>query len=163
MKLSADSFPKVVHPLFRFFHVDFDPQRPPSNIEVVLASVVAIVGSLVADWLLVVAGTRVFPSIKGYGHFQFSDYSKLTVIGVVIACIGWPIVARVSSKARYLFTQMAVVVTIVLLAPDYYIWYQGAPTKAIFVLVLMHLAIALVTYFSLVVLAPVRRRRGPAR
>lgn len=163
MKLSAENFPRFTHPILRYFHVDFEPRRPPSTTEVVIASLVAIIGSLVADWLIVLAGTHVFPSTKGYVHFQFSDYAKLTVIGVVIACLGWPIVARVSSKARFLFGQMAVVVTFVLLAPDYYIWYQGAATKAVIVLVVMHVAIAVVTYYSLVVLAPVRRRRGQVR
>ena len=43
--------------------------------------------------------------------------------------------------------------------PDVYIWYRGQPAKAVLVLMCMHLAIAVVTYRSLVVLAPVRRQR----
>ena len=54
---------------------------------------------------------------------------------------------------------MAVVVTIVLLLPDAAIWYLGQPAAGVFVLVWMHLAIAVVTYLSLVLLAPVRSRR----
>jgi hypothetical protein len=42
----------------------------------------------------------VFPSTKGYGHFQFSDYAKLTIIGVIIACVAWPIVTRIYSAHR---------------------------------------------------------------
>ena len=38
----------------------------------------------------VVIGTAIFPATKGYVHFRFSDYAKLTVIGVVIACLAWP-------------------------------------------------------------------------
>jgi hypothetical protein len=46
--------------------------------------------------ILVTIGTAVFPSTKGYVHFQFSDYAKLTIIGVVIACLAWPVVTRIS-------------------------------------------------------------------
>jgi hypothetical protein len=142
--------------------VDFEPPRPPHNGEVVLASLVAIVGSLVADMALVAIGTRVFPSVKNYGHFRFSDYSKLTVIGVVIACGAWPIVTRISSLPRWLFFRMAIVVTIVLLAPDVYIWHQGQPAKGVVVLMCMHLAIALVSYNALVHIAPTHRFRPQA-
>jgi len=51
-------------------------------------------------------------------------------------------------------------VTMVLLLPDVAIWYLGQPATAVFVLVWMHLAIALVTFLALVTLAPVRSRRG---
>jgi hypothetical protein len=27
-------------------------------------------------------------------HFQIRDYAKLTVIGVAIACLAWPVVMR---------------------------------------------------------------------
>jgi hypothetical protein len=119
---------------------------------------VALVGSLVADRILVAVGVAVFPSTKGYGHFQFSDYAKLTVIGVLIACVAWPLVARVSSSPRWLFARLAVLVTIVLLAPDAYIWLiQGQSGRAVLVLVWMHVAIALVTYNALVRLAPTGR------
>ncbi len=129
----------------------------------VLASLVAVIGSLVADMALVAVGKKVFPSVKDYVHFQFSDYSKLTVIGVVIACVGWPIVARISSRPRWLFYRMAIVVTLVLLAPDLYIWHQGQPAKGVMVLMCMHVAIALVTYNALVRIAPTHRYRTHAR
>jgi H+/Cl- antiporter ClcA len=164
MKLHIEDFPKVVQPVLRYFHVDFDPRRPPSGAEVALASLVAVVGSLVVDMALVAVGTRLFPSVRNYGHFHFSDYAKLTVVGVVIACVAWPIVVRISSKPRWLFFRMAIVVTIVLLAPDVYIWHQGQPAKGVVVLMCMHLAIALVTYNALVRIAPTHRhrRRTPA-
>jgi hypothetical protein len=137
-------------------HIDFAPRhRQPSWLRVLIASVTAIVGSLVADALLVVIGQAVFPSTKGYGHFQFPDYAKLTVIGVIIACIGWPIVTRVSSRPRWLFGLSAIVVTLVLFLPDVYILLGGAPGKAVAVLLVMHVAIAVVTYYSLVGIAPV--------
>jgi hypothetical protein len=140
--------------------VDFAPtHRPPSGARVVLATVVSLVGSLAADALLVTIGEAVFPSTKGYGHFRFSDYSKLTIIGVIIACVAWPIVTRISSAPRWLFFRLAIVVTLVLLLPDVYILKQGQPPRAVAVLMCMHLAIAVVTYNALVRLAPVRPRR----
>lgn len=159
MNLNPERLPEGVRRLLALVHVDFRPLRQPSLGEVVFASVVAIVGSLVADMILATLGQKVFPSTRGYAHFQFSDYATLTVIGVVIACVGWPIVSRVTSRPKWLFLRLAVLVTIVLLAPDAFIWFQGQPAKAVGVLVLMHLAIAIVTYESLVVLAPVRRLR----
>jgi hypothetical protein len=68
----------------------------PSTIRLVLATAVSIGLSLGADAALVAIGTRVFPSTRGYGHFQFQDYAKLTVIGIVIAAAAWPAVTRVS-------------------------------------------------------------------
>jgi hypothetical protein len=63
-------------------NVDLAPRHAqPAPVRVAAATVASIVGSLLADALLVVIGEAVFPSTKGYQHFQFSDYSKLTVIG----------------------------------------------------------------------------------
>jgi hypothetical protein len=141
--------------------VDFAPaHRPPSGARVLLASLAALVGSLLADAALVAIGEAVFPPTKGYVHFQFDDYSKLTIIGVIIACAAWPIVTRISSAPRWLFFRLAIVVTVVLLLPDVYILHQGQPPRAVAVLMCMHLAIALVTYNALVRLAPVRPQRA---
>jgi hypothetical protein len=126
---------------------------------VVLATVVAVAGSLLADAALVAIGQAVFPSTKGYVHFQFPDYAKLTVVGVVVACLAWPVVARISSAPRWLFLRLAVLVTVVLLLPDVWLLLKGEPGLAVLVLMVMHLAIAVVTYNSLVHLTPVRRRR----
>jgi hypothetical protein len=140
--------------------LDFAPRhRQPSTGRVVVAAVVALVGSLVVDAILVAVGTHVFPSTKGYVHFKFSDYGKLTTIGVIGACIGWPIVTRVSSAPRWLYFRLAILVTLVLLLPDVWILAHGAPLKAVFVLVLMHLAIAVVTYNAMVRIAPVTEVR----
>jgi hypothetical protein len=139
------------------FRVDFTPaHRQPSTASVLVATVASIVGSLAVDALLVVIGQAVFPSTKGYAHFQFSDYSKLTVIGVVIACLAWPVVTRISSEPRWLFVRMAVAVTLVLWLPDVYILALGQPPRAVAVLFLMHLAIAVVTYNCLVRIARTR-------
>src|SRR5580704_5408706 len=147
--------------------IDFSPpHRPPEWWRVVVATVLSIALSLAADAALVAIGTRVFPATKGYGHFQFHDYAKLTVIGVLIACAAWPVVARLSSAPRWLFFRLAIAVTLVLFVPDLYIWHQGQPAQAVLVLMAMHVAIALVTYNLLVRLAPVRalsrERQGPA-
>jgi hypothetical protein len=126
---------------------------------VLLVTVVSLVGSLAADAALVAIGEAAFPSTKGYVHFQFHDYAKLTIIGVIIACVAWPIVTRISSAPRWLFCRLAILVTLVLWLPDLYILKQGQPAKAVAVLMCMHLAIALVTYNALVHLAPVRARQ----
>ena len=121
----------------------------------------SIGGSLAADAALVAIGTRVFPSTKGYVHFQFHDYARLTIIGVVIACVAWPVVCRVSSAPRWLFFRLAILVTVVLLLPDLYILHQGQPARAVCILMLMHLAIGVITYNVLVHLAPPRKRPAP--
>ena len=87
----------------KWSRIDFSPaHRQPQWWRVGLATVLAIALSLAADAALVAIGTRLFPATKGYVHFQFSDYAKLTVLGVVIACAGWPIVTRISSAPRWL-------------------------------------------------------------
>jgi len=137
--------------------VDLSPRhRQPSAVAVVLATVASLVLCLLADWLLAKAAVAVFPATKGYVHFQFSDYAKLTIIGVIIACIGWPVVARVTSDPRWVFFRLAILVTIVLLLPDLYIWVKGQPGHAVLFLSCMHLAIAVITYNLLVRVAPVR-------
>jgi len=118
------------------------------------------------DAVLVKIGTTVFPSTHGYVHFRVSDYGKLTVIGVLIACAAWPIVSRITSTPRWLFVRMAVAVTLVLWLPDVWLLLRGQPPEAVAVLMAMHLAIALVTYNALVHLAPARSaasRAGAAR
>ncbi len=143
--------------------VDFAPRhRQPSGGRVVLATILSIAGSLAADALLVVIGEAVFPSTKGFVHFQFSDYGKLTVVGVIIACVAWPIVTRISSAPRWLFFRLAILVTLVLWVPDLYILHLGESARAVAVLMLMHLAIAVVTYNLLVHVAPVRPAAGGA-
>jgi bacteriorhodopsin len=143
--------------------VDFpaDPAHP-RPLWVAVASATAIAGSLAADALLVAIGTAVFPATKGYTHFRFSDYGKLTVIGVIIACVAWPMVTWVSSRPRPLFFRLAIVVTVVLWIPDVWILKQGQPVRAVLVLMVMHVAIALVTYNALVHLAPARPSAAPS-
>ena len=153
--------PDVTDRVLSWARIDFSPpHRPPAWWRVALATVLAIAGSLAADAALVAIGTHLFPATNGYVHFQFDDYAKLTVIGVLIACAAWPIVARVSSAPRWLFFRLAIAVTLVLFLPDVYIWHQGQSAQAVAVLMAMHVAIALITYNLLVHLAPVRAPVG---
>ncbi len=146
--------------LFDYAQIDFKPQhRPPKTAAVAIATLIAIVGSLIADALLVAIGKAVFPSTKNYEHFHFSSYSKLTIIGVIFAGIGWPIIARICVHPRWLYFRLAIVVTAVLLLPDLYLLIKGNSVSAVFILVLMHFAIAIVTYNAMVRLAPARHRR----
>jgi uncharacterized membrane protein YraQ (UPF0718 family) len=162
--------PPWLNRVLKLARVDFAPaHRQPSAIRVLVALVVAIAGSLAADALLVLIAAALFPSTKGYVHFQFHDYAKLTIVGVVIACAAWPVVTRVSSAPRWLFFRLAILVTLVLWLPDLYILDLGQPARAVAVLIVMHLAIALVTYNSLVHIAKVQplarsgaHARGPA-
>jgi hypothetical protein len=160
----ATGLPPSLERALGLVRVDFAPARPqPSAARVVIASVLSIAGSLAADAVLVVIGTAIFPATKGYVHFQFSDYAKLTVIGVVIACLAWPVVTRITSEPRWLFFRMAIAVTLVLWLPDLYILANGQPPKAVAVLIVMHLAIAVVTYNCLVRIARVKTTGAAGR
>lgn len=139
------------------------PHRAPALSRLVVATAVALIGSLVADALLVAIGTAIFPATKGYEHFRFFDYAALTVVGVLIACAGWPIVARFTAAPRWLFFRLAIVVTLVLFLPDVWLLIKGASIDAVGILMAMHVAIAVVTYNALVRLAPVRARRNRRR
>jgi hypothetical protein len=147
--------------VFRLARIDLEPDhRTPEPWRLVVATIVALGSSLAADAALVAIGEAVFPRTSHYGHFQVADYSKLTVIGVLVACAGWPVVVRVSSAPRWLFVRLAVAVTLVLWLPDLYLVHLGQPPRAVAVLMVMHLAIALVTYNALVRIAPPRSSSG---
>jgi hypothetical protein len=108
----------------------------------------------------VAIGTAVFSSTQGYVHFQFHDYARLTIVGVLIACVAWPIVTRITSSPRWLFFRLAILVTLVLFVPDLWLLVKHQPPQAVGVLMTMHLAIALVTYNALIRVAAVRPRRA---
>ena len=143
--------------------IDFWPaHRQPRWSRVAVATALAILLSLAADALLVVAGKAVFPATKGFGHYQFESYGKLTVIGVLIGCAAWPVVTRICAAPRWLFIRLAVLVTLVLFVPDVYIWMKGQSGQGVLVLMAMHVAIAVITYNLLVHVAPVRAPRRHA-
>jgi hypothetical protein len=123
---------------------------------VIAATAAALAGSLSADVILVKIGTAIFPATRNYANFRFSDYARLTIIGVLIACVAWPVVTRISPWPRWLFLRLAIMVTLFLWLPDIYILHAGQPASAVAVLMVMHLAIALVTYNCLVYIAEVK-------
>lgn len=155
------SGPPLVDRVLALCRVDLNPtgHRQPSPARLVVATVLSVAGSLAADALLVLIAQHVFPSTRGYVHFRFGDYATLTVIGVLIACAGWPVVIRLTSAPRWVLARLAVLVTLVLWLPDLYILHQGQPGRAVGTLMVMHLAIALVTYNVLVRVAPPRSPR----
>lgn len=147
----------MLKPLLSLARVDFAPShRQPSPPRVLAATLASIAGSLLADAAIVGISKALMPSTKGYAHFEFADYAKLTVIGVVTACIAWPLVTRACAAPRWLFLRLAVLVTLVLLLPDVYILYKGQPGDGVGALMVMHLAIGLVTYNALVRIAPIQ-------
>ena len=155
----ASRLPAPLERVLELFHIDFAPtHRQPSSVRVAVATVVSVVGSLLADAALVAIATAAFPSTKGYVHFRFSDYGKLTVVGVVIAALAWPVVTRISSAPRWLYLRLAVLVTLVLWLPDIWILAKGQPAHAVAVLMLMHLAIAVITYQCVVRIAKVQEQ-----
>jgi hypothetical protein len=154
--------PPTLQRILVHLHVDFAPgHRQPSALRLGIATLVALAGSLLVDVVLVKIGVAVFPSTHGYVHFRFSDYAKLTVIGVLVACVAWPVVTRISSAPRWLFLRLAVLVTLVLWLPDLMILAKGQPAKAVAVLMVMHVGIALVTYNALVRIAGVEEAKRP--
>jgi hypothetical protein len=159
-----DRLPPEVQRWLELAKVDLDVRRePPSWARWVLALIVANVGSLISDAILVAIGTTIFPSTRGLVHFQPTDYGKLTLIGVTIACVGWPVVTRISSQPRWVFLRLAVLVTLVLWLPDLWILVHGEPIRGVGVLMLMHLSFASITYNTLVRLAPLGRSSKPSR
>jgi hypothetical protein len=145
----------VVNRVMAFARIDLTHARGRVSIpRAVAATVVAVAACLVGDAVLVAIGTAIFPSISGYPHFHFSSYGKLTVIGVVFACVGWPIVSCVSSTPRWIYLRLAILASLVLYLPDLYLLARGDPPKAVAVLMVLHLAVILIAYNVMVHLAP---------
>lgn len=137
--------------------IDWSLRHPqPSVFVLAKATILSVSASLAVDTLLVCIGTTVFPSTKRYGHFHFSDYATLTIVGVLIACAAWPVVTRICLAPRRVFLQLAVTVTLVLWLPDVYLLIRHQPVRAVAVLMVMHLAVAIVTYNILVRVAAVK-------
>jgi hypothetical protein len=141
--------------------VDWTPShRQPTVVQLAVATVTAMIGSLAADAILVAAGTHIFPGIAGYGHFRFDDYAKLTIIGVLIGAAGWPVLTRISSAPRWLYGWLTILISLALFLPDAWLLVRGSPLTAVAVLMAMHVAIAVVIYSAMVFVAPVREVRG---
>lgn len=126
-----------------------------------MAAGVALVGSIGVDALLVALGEAVFPSSAGYSHYRFWDYGGLSALGVLGACGAWALVIRASAEPRAVLFRLAVGVSLVLWLPDVWLLTRREPIDAVGVLMVMHATVALVTYNSLVHLAPPRPALGP--
>ena len=128
----------------------------PSAWRWILGTVAAVGASLLACFALARIAVALSPALAGYGHFQFGDYSKLTIIGVIVACVGWPVVAWFTTSARRLYLWLAIAVTVVSLAPDVWILHLGQPPAGVATLVVMHFALAAITYPAMICVAPQR-------
>jgi len=138
--------------------IDLSPRHgQPTLARCIAALIVANAGSLIADAILVAIGTAIFPSTRGFAHFQPSDYGKLTIVGVTLACLSWPIVTRFTSEPRWVFLRLAVLVTLCLWLPDLWIRVHGEISEGAAVLMAMALAIALIACSTLVRVIPIGR------
>lgn len=137
--------------------VDWTPShRQPSVVRLAVATLTAIIGSLVADTIIVAIGTHIFPGSAGYEHFRFGDYAKLTIIGALIGAAAWPVLTHISSAPRWLYAWLTILISVVLLLPDAWLLLHHQPLKDVAVLMVMHVAVAVVIYCSMVLIAPVR-------
>ncbi len=145
-------------------HLDLEPaDGPPSAKRMVAVTSLVVVAALGVDVALAHLATGLWHQLRDYGHFQFGDYGTLTVLGVVPACVAWPVVVRVTSRPRRFFVRLAVAVTLLLWLPDLWLLVLSHdPVRAVGTLMAMHLAVALIAYNGLVRLAPPRRRAGTA-
>jgi len=135
---------------------------PPAHRRVVAAGLAAMVVSLAAGLMLATIGQAAFTVPAAFGKFAFATYALLTVLGVAGAAVTWAAVARLSSRPKWLLTRLAALVTALFLIPDFLLLgTPGNPAGPVAILMLMHMAIAVITYTALTELAPVRDRRDP--
>lgn len=136
---------------------------PPTLTRLVIAAILSVVSSLGVDYLLIKAITKLYPSIRGFSHFRVSDYGSLTVIGIVAACASWPVTINISSLPRRLLFRLAIVATIFLWIPDGWLLLRHEPFSAVGTLMMMHLAIAFITYNALTRIAVPQQLYSNAR
>jgi hypothetical protein len=122
---------------------------------VALVTALAAGASVAANFALVRLATAFDPSLQHYSHFRLSDYGTLTVVGVICAGVAWYLATRNLAAPRHTFFRVAVVSMVVLWMPDVWLFIKHEPTRAVIYLIVMHLAIALITYNLLVFAAPV--------
>ena len=134
----------------------------PSGLRVAVVTAIAAIASVIVNAALVWIAKASDASLQDYSHFRLSDYGTLSVVGVIGAGVAWYIATRYLATPRAIFFRVAVVVTLVLWAPDIWILIKHEPTRAVLFLVLMHLTVALITYNLLVFAAPVGSREAPS-
>ncbi len=130
---------------------------PPTHRCLAAASLAAAAVSLAADIVLATAGRAAFTVPASFGKFSFATYGLLTVLGVIGATVTWGALTRLSSRPKWLLTRLALLATALFLIPDFLLLgTPGNPTGPVVILMLMHLAIAAITYTALINIAPVR-------
>jgi hypothetical protein len=118
---------------------------------VATASLTAAAISLAADLALATIGRAAFAVPSSFGEFAFWTYAPLTVLGVAGATFTWALVTRLTARPKWLFTRLVALVTALLLIPDFLLFgTPGNPAGPVVVLMLMHLALAAVTYTALI-------------
>jgi hypothetical protein len=145
---------------FRLAGINPSPKAaPPTHRRLAAAGLAAVVVSLVADIVLAAAGRAAFTVPVSFSKFSFGSYGLLTVLGIAGATATWGAVTRLSSRPKWLLTRLAVLVSALFLIPDFLLLGTPAnPTGPVVILMLMHLAIAAITYTALIKVAPVRQR-----
>ncbi len=130
---------------------------PPALRRVAAAGLAAAAVSLAADLVLVAVGRAAVTVPASFGKFAFGTYALLTVLGVAEATGAWAMVTRLSSRPKWLLTRLAALVTALFLIPDFLLLgTPGNPAGPVVILMLMHLAIAAITYVAVLTIAPVR-------
>jgi hypothetical protein len=125
------------------------------------AGLAAVVASLAGDLGLAAAGRAAFTVPASFTKLSFASYAPLTVIGIAGAIVAWWAVTRRSSRPEWLLTRLALLVTAVLLIPDFLLLgTPDNPSGPVAILMLMHLAIAAITYTALLKIAPARDGTG---
>jgi len=126
---------------------------------VVAAGLAAAAVSLATDVVLATIGRAVLSVPESFDKFAFGTYAVLTVVGVAGAMATWSALTRLSSRPQWLLTRLAALASALFLIPDFLLLgTPGNPTGPVVILMLMHLAIAVVTYTALIKIAPVRGR-----
>jgi hypothetical protein len=130
----------------------------PSAPRVAVITVLAALASIAVNAGLVWLATSFDTPLQHYSHFRLSDYGTLTAVGVVGAGAAWYVVTRTFTPPRRTFFRVAVVVMVALWVPDGWLFIKHEPTRGVVFLMIMHLAVALITYNLLVFAAPARDR-----
>jgi len=134
----------------------------PSGRRVAAVTSLAAVASVAVNAALVWMATAFDPSLQHFSHFRLVDYATLTVLGVICAGVAWYFATRNLAAPRHTFFQVAVAVMVVLWVPDAWLLLRHEPTRAVIYLMVMHLAVALITYNLLVFAAPLGARDATA-
>lgn len=136
--------------------------RIPQPLRLILAAVLAVVVSGLADAALAAIGVSVLSVPAGFTQFQPSAYLTLTVPGVIAASIVWVIVAAKAKEPTALLRRLAIIVVPLTLVADVALLVTGQPPLGVVVLMLMHAAVGVITYQSLIRIAPARLAPQPA-